>query len=186
MHHHILARFNEETHHILPAFGYEAFHLLGRHGQGVAHLHTGGSIILEVLYLSPLGIEFLGGIKSDVCLSSIQQLLHISLVDVSALALAIGAVLAAYTHTFIESDSQPLEGFNNIFFRAWHKTCGIGVLNAQYQLAIMLACKQIVVQCRTDSPNVERTRRTWCKTHPYFSLIHLFRVIYAQKYDIFF
>ena len=104
-----------ETHHVLVTFLDEAGHFLGSEGQGVAHLKAGGGIILEVLHLLALGIEFLGGIEGDVCLAVVEEHLHVLLIDVAALALAVGTVVATEADAFVKLDAKPLETLNDVF-----------------------------------------------------------------------
>ena len=105
----LFARLDEEAHHVLLAVGNQCIHLLLWHGEGIAHLHACVGVILEVLYFLALGVELLGGVEGDVSLALVEQLLHVFLVDVAALALTVRAVFSAEAHSFVELYAEPLE-----------------------------------------------------------------------------
>ena len=109
------------------------------------------AVVLEVLYLSPFLFQFLWGVKSDICLSGIQQLTYILLVNVTALTLTIGTFVPAKRDTLVKLDAQPAERLNDILLCPRHKTVGIGILDAEHQVAAMLTGKKVVIQCRTYS-----------------------------------
>ena len=142
---HFLASLNLDAHHILGAFGNELLYFVGRQGQRVAHLHASLVVVLEVLYFLALGIELLGRVEGYVGLAVVQQLFHVFLIDVAALALTIRTVLATERHSFVELDAQPVEGLNDIGLSLRNETGGIGILNAEYQVAAMLTGKQIII-----------------------------------------
>ena len=106
---HLASRLNLETHDILLAIGYQLVDLLLGQGQRVAHLTAGVGVVLEVLYLATLGLQLLGRVKGDICLVIIQQLLHILLINIAALALAIRAFVATEADTLVKLDAEPLE-----------------------------------------------------------------------------
>ena len=122
VHNHVPSRLNQEANHILLAFRNQLLDLFFGESQRVAHLHSGACIVLEILYLSAFGIEFLGCIKGDVGLAVVEKLVNILLVDVPALALAIRPLIASEAHTLVKFDAQPFERLNDVFFRSRHKT----------------------------------------------------------------
>ena len=165
----LLAGLHLEAHHILLTLGYEAVHLLLGQRQRVAHLTAGVTVVLEVLNLGTLLLQLLRGVEGDVCLAVVQQLLHIFLIDVAALALTVGTLVATKRHTLVKLDAQPLETLNDIFLCPRHEARRVGILDAEYQVAAMLAGKQIIIQCSTHAANMQRTRRTRRKAHSYSS-----------------
>ena len=105
----LLAGLNLEAHSILLAVCNELVNLLLGKSERVAHLHTGMGIILEVLYLSTLCLKLLGSIESDISLTSIEQLLHIFLIDVATLTLAVRTMLSTKAYTLVKLDTEPFE-----------------------------------------------------------------------------
>ena len=142
----LLAGINLEAHHILLAVGNQPVHLFFRHGQRVAHHQARLVVVLEVLYLLTLLLQFLGRVEGDIGLAALQQHLHILLIDVAALALTIGAIVAAEADTLVELDAQPAEGLDDISLSLGNETGGVGILDAEHQVAAMLTGKQIVIQ----------------------------------------
>ena len=47
-------------------------------------------------------------------------------------------------------------------------------------LAIVLTGKQIVVQCRADTTDMQRTRWARCEPYSYFSFLHLYKMMIRQ------
>ncbi len=127
---------------------------------------------LEIVCLLAFGLQFLGRVECDVCLARIEQLFHVSLVDVAAFALSVRAVIASERYTFVKLDAEPSERFDYVFFGSGNETVGVGVLNAEYQIAAVLTGKQIVVQCGAYSTDMQGPRRAWCEAHPYSSFRH--------------
>ena len=139
-----------------------------------AHGHAGGGIILEILYLCTLGIKLLWSIKCDVCLAIVEQLLHIPLIYITALALTVWSMVSSEAYTFIELYAQPAERLYYVLLCISNKTVRVGILNTEYEIATMLACKEIIIQSGTYAANMQRPCRAWCKTHPNLSIRHLY------------
>ena len=126
------------------------------------------SLFLSLVFLA-LGIEGFGFIESIVCPAVTNQLFGILAIHGFAVALAVGAVVAADMDTFVEFDAQPVEGFDNIVFGTGDKAGLVGVLNSQNHVASVLAGEQIVIQSRADSADVERASGAGSETYAYFS-----------------
>ena len=145
----VLAGLDEESYHVGVAFGDEAVCLLLAECQGVAHLRACGSVVLELLTTLfgsiTLCREFLRGVESDVCASGIQELLDIFLIDLLALALAIGTVVAAEADTLVELNAEPLERLDDIFLGSRHEACGVGVFNSEDEFSAVLTGEEIIV-----------------------------------------
>ena len=174
VHQHLASRLDEEAHDVLLPAVYHALHLVGREGERVAHLHAGRGIVLEVLYLAALGLQLLGSVEGVIGTTGIYQLPDVLLVYLAALTLAVGAVIASEAHALVKLDTQPAEGFDDIFLGSRHKARRVCILDAEHQVAPMLAGEQIVVQCRAHTANM------------LFSLSCLIFRYSAQKYTFFF
>ena len=183
---HLAARLHLETHHILLPVVNQTLHFLGRHGQRVAHAQACLGIVLEVLYLCTFLLQFLGSVEGDICATGIEQLLHILLVDVTALALAIRAILAAKRDALIELESQPAERLDDVFLGTWHESARVGILDAEHKFALVLMGKQIVEQCCAHSSDMQCPSGTWCETHPNFSFHEWFFLNFCAKLRLFF
>ena len=164
----ILAGFNLEAHGIGRAGLDESLCLLFAEAEAVAHGEACGGVVLEVFHLLALCIQFFGCVEGDVCPSVVEELVDILAVDVAAFALAVRAVFATEGHTFIKTDAEPFEGFDDIIFGTGYKSLGVGVFDAEYKFAAMLACKEIVVECGAYAADVEGARRARCKPYADF------------------
>ena len=164
----ILAGFNLEAHGIRCAGIDEPLCLLFAEAEAVAHAEACGGIVLEVFHLLALCIQLFGGVEGNVCTSVVEELADIGAVDVAAFALAVGTVMATEGHTFVETDAEPFEGFDDIFLGTGYKSLGVGVFDTENQFAAMLACKEIVVECCTYATDVEGARRARCKAYADF------------------
>ena len=105
----ILTWLYQETNHIGMTRCYQGINFLLGHRERVAHHATCLGIVLEVLYLLTLGIQFLGSIKGNICLTCIQQYLDIFSIDISTLALTIRTMITTKAHTFVKLNAQPIE-----------------------------------------------------------------------------
>ena len=112
-----------------------------------------------------------------LCDGVVEQLTDVSLIYLAALALAIGPVVAAEGNALVELDAQPLESFNDVGLGLGHEARSVGVLNAEHQVAAMLACKQVVIQGSAHTTNVQWPRGAGCKAHPYSSFTHVWSKI---------
>ena len=132
VHTNIFVRFNLETDYILLAFRNQCIHFFLRHSQWITHHPSGRCVILEVSNFRTLGVQFLRGIKGDVCFSILQQNLYIFLIDFAAFRLTVRAMFPTEAHTFVKVDTQPLERFEYILFRSRNKPVRISILNTKY------------------------------------------------------
>ena len=104
-------------------------------------------------------------IKSIVGLAGIEQHLHIFLIDVAALRLTIGTMVATKGDTFVKLDAEPLERLEDVLLGTRYKTLAVGVLNTEQELAAVLTSKKIIIQTGADTADVKRARRRWRKAH---------------------
>jgi hypothetical protein len=140
-----LTRFDHEAHHILLTISYELVNLSLREGEGVAHLEARARVVLKIRYLIALGLEFFRGIEGNVGFAGIEELLDILLVNLATLALAVGAFVATERDAFIELYAEPTEGFEDVLLGTRDETVGIGILDAEDELATMLTSEKIIV-----------------------------------------
>ena len=173
VHVHFRARLNHEAHDVLLSVCDASLGLFLAQGERVGHLKACVRVILEVLYLGAFCLQFFGSIECYVGFSLFEELLYILLVDVATLALTVGTVLSAEGNAFVELDSEPAERLDDVVFGSGNEAVGVGIFNAEHQIAAMLACEKVVVQCCTNATDVQRTGGTWCETHPDFSLRHI-------------
>ena len=169
---HVFVRLDLEAHHVLLALGDQRIHFLFGERQRVAHLQTGGGVILEVGHFLALGLELLGRVEGDVGLSGVEQHLDVLLVDVAALGLAVGTVVAAEADTLVEGDAEPLERLQDIFFSTGYETVAVGVFDTENEVASMLARKEVIVQRGAHTTDVQSSCRTRSKTDSDSSFCH--------------
>ena len=170
VHVHLYSGLHLEAYHILFAVGDAALHLLLRKSERVGHLLTCTCVVLEVLHSSTLGFELFGRIEGDVSLVVSKELVNVLLVYGATLALTVRTVIAAEAHTLVKLDAEPAERFDDIFLCSGNEAVRVGVLNAEHQVSAVLAGEKIVIQCCTHTTDVQRSGRTRCEAHPYFSL----------------
>ena len=163
VHMHILIGFYFEPYHVFLALIEQSLYFLCRHGEGVTHAHARAGIVLEIRNLRALGLEFFGRIKGNIGMSGIQELFDILMVDLATLRLTVGTVRAdsldlfgafLLTQTFVDADTEPIEGFEDIFFCSGHETCAIRILDTKQHVTPVLTGKQIIVQSGTNSADV--------------------------------
>ena len=183
----ILVRLYFETNHVFLAFVNKRFYFLCRHGEGVTHLHTRTCVILKIRYLCTLGFEFFGRVKRYIRMTGIEQLLYVLMIDLATLTLSIRTVLAdsldlavMHAKTLVDADTEPVEGFEDIFFCAWHEAGGVCIFDTKEHITPVLAGKKIVIQRGTNTANVQRARRRWRETNSYSSF-HIHFSIAAAK-----
>ena len=105
----LLSRLYLEANHILLAISNPLLHLLFRQGQRVTHLLTGMAVVLEILHFRTFRLQFRRSIEGNICLTSVQQLLDIFLVNVTTLTLTIWSFVSSEGHSLIKLDTQPFE-----------------------------------------------------------------------------
>ena len=167
---HLDARLNHEANHILLAVVDATLHFLLRESERVGHLCTCLGVVLEVLNLGTLCLKLLWSVESNVSLAVGKKLVDIFLINGATLALTIRAVLATERHSLVKLDTEPTERLNDIVLSPRHKTMRVGVLNTEHQVAAVLTCEKIVIQCCTHTTDVQRSCWAWREAHPYFSI----------------
>ena len=150
----LLSCLHLKTDNVLIARSNQLLDFLFGEGQRVAHLTACVAVILEVLNLGTLGLQLLRRIESDIRLTGIQQLLYIFFIDVATLALTVGTLVTTERNALVELDAQPLERLDDILFCSRDKARGVGVFDAEHEVAAMLARKQVIIECGTYAADV--------------------------------
>ena len=168
----------------------QTLNVLLRERMRVSQTLSCGTIILKSLLLCfsllSFCVKFFGCIESIVCPTLFHKLQGILFVDWFTLRLFVGTKIAPYSLTFVKRQAEPLERLYDIIFRTLNKASTIGIFNSQNKISAVLFGKKIIVQSRPDAPNVQRTCRTWSKSHSYSSF-HRCYIIYCiirlQRYN---
>ena len=115
------------------------------------------------------GLQLLRRVEGVIGLARVQQPLDVHPVEVAAFRLPVGTLVAAYAHTLVERQAEPLERLYDIGFRARHKAVGVGVFDAQQKIAAMLLGEQVIEQSRAYPAYMQGAGGTRRKTYPHFS-----------------
>ncbi len=140
-----------EADHKMFAGCQSALHLFCRQSERVYHAHAGVGVVLEgfllVFSFLAFSIQLLGSVEGIVGPAVVDQLLGVGLVEGFALGLFVRTVLAADADALVKGDTEPLEGFDDVFLSAFHEAGLVGVFNSQQESAVVFLGKQVVVQC---------------------------------------
>ena len=117
---------------------------------------AGGEVALLDLVRSGEGLIGVAGF---------EQLCGHILVDVAALGLAVRAVGATHVDALVPVDAQPAQGFENLVVAFLGVAHGVGVFDAEDQLAAGGAGFGPVEQRRTDHADMRRAGRRWAEAH---------------------
>ncbi len=104
-------------------------------------------------------------VESVIGPTCLDQTIGIFGVCLATLALTIRSVGASDTDAFVDLDSAPLQGFDDVILGPRNETLRIGILDAQNHLAPVTAGEQIVIKRRAHSSHVEGSRGTRSETH---------------------
>ena len=151
---HVFTRFDFEPHDILRAFGNESVNLFFRQGQRVAHLQAGRGVVLEIGYIVPFGFQFGRSVECDIGFPGVEQLVDIFAVNLFALRLPIGTVVASVAYPFVEANPQPFEGLDDIGFGSRDEPLGVSILDTEDHLSVILFGKQIIIESGANAAYV--------------------------------
>ena len=119
--------------------------LLGRErercGQLLAYRVVVGEGLTLLLGLLAEHLEFLGCIECVVSPTSLNELLCVLEIDLTALALAIGSVRATNAHTLVNLDAAPTERLDDIILSTRNETLRVGILDTQNHLTTVTTSK---------------------------------------------
>ncbi|OAV63863.1 hypothetical protein Barb4_04651 [Bacteroidales bacterium Barb4] len=162
-------RLHLEAHNVLTAGGNQCLCFFLRKRQRVAHLQTGRSIILKVGGFAPLRFQLLRRVEGNISMSAVQKSIYIFLIYILALALAVGTVIAADADALVKTKSEPMKRLDDILLRSRHETLRIGIFYTKNEIPALLLGKQIIVQSRPDTADMQRTRRAGGKADSHLS-----------------
>ena len=104
-------------------------------------------------------LQTLRSTEAVVSVAAVHQLLSIFTVDLKALALDIGAVLAAYNRAFIVVDASHFESFEDNISSTLHQAHLIGVLDTQDELALLRLSQKVGIKRRSQVTDVHEAGR---------------------------
>ena len=158
---------DEEANDILRTACDEGINLLTWQDERIAHRGAGRSVVLEIRYRLTLLLQFLGRVEGDISLTRIEELLDILAVDITALALTIGAAVPTIAHAFVEADTEPLKGLDDISLRPRDEALAIRILDTQKELTAVSLREEIVIESCADTADMQRSRRAGSKANAY-------------------
>jgi hypothetical protein len=79
----------------------------------------------------------------------------------------------SFAHSLINLYPCPSQRLNDIFFSPADIPRLVSVFNAQYEYAVILPGKKIVIESGPDTSYMERSCGAGSKTYTYFSVCHL-------------
>ena len=152
----LAARLDEEADGVLLAGVDAATHLVGGERQRVLHLHARVGVVDEVGVGLASRLERLGGVEGVVCLPLVEQTAYVHAVDVAALRLPVRTVGAPFAHTLVDAYAEPCQRLVDVVFGSRHEAVAVGVLDAEYHVAPVLAGEQVVVERGAYPADVQR------------------------------
>ena len=134
------------------------------------------AVVARVFFLFLLpgtgGREFIGSAEAAVGLALVQQLLRVSPVDVRAFRLHVRSVPAALFGSLVEAQAGPAQRVYQVFHRSFDVAGAVGVLDTQDGAAAMPAREQVIIESRTESPDMKEAGGTGGETDANGILIH--------------
>ena len=119
-------------------------------------------VVLEHLALGfrrrPALVDLFLGAEAVIGRALLHQLLGVGQVQALALALDIGAEIAAHVRALVPNDAAVPQGIVNHLGRAFHEALLVGVLDAQDEFSAHLFGEQISVQRRAHAAQVHEAR----------------------------
>ena len=140
---------DHETHGVRHAFSHQFVDLFLAHRQAVAQVLAALAVVDEGLFvgfgLLAVFVQLLSRIEGNISAAFGQQLVAVLLVEVLAVALLVGAVLATNVVAFVELDAAPVERLDDILLGTRHETRLVRILDAENHLATVLLGKQVII-----------------------------------------
>ena len=141
-------------------------------GEAVLHVLTRHGVVCRCrdacgLQALPHGLQVLRCVESVIGLVVLYQLVSVLPVQVLAIALAIRAVGATVPGPFIGLHAAPLQGLADVIFGPGNEPCLVRVLDAQQELATVLACEEVVVKGGAHTTHVQWPGGTWGEADSY-------------------
>ena len=114
--------------------------------------------VLALLRGLTVGVELLLGAEAGIGLALVPKLLGSLLVQVQALGLGVGAIVAAHLRTLIPVQAKPTHGAQNDLRVLVGGTGGVGVVDAQDERAAVCAGESPVIDSGAGAANVQLAR----------------------------
>ena len=123
-------------------------------------------------------IAFVGG-GAFVYAAHVHELLEVAVVDILALALEVGGIVAAFAFAFIPIKPQPAHTGEDSFHGIFNVAFLVGVFDAEHESATHLAGEKVVEKGGTGTTDVQvaggRGGKACAYGRRHARLIHLFR-----------
>ena len=114
--------------------------------------------VLALLRGLAVGVELLLGAEAGIGLALVPELLGGLLVQVQALSLGVGAIVAAHLGTFVPVQAQPTHGAQNDLRVLIGGTGGVGVVDAQDERAAVCTGESPVIDSGAGAADVQLAR----------------------------
>ena len=115
--------------------------------------------VLALLGGLAVGVELLLGAEAGIGLALVPELLGGLLVQVQALGLCVGAIVAAHLGTLVPVQAQPTHGAQDDLRVLVGGTGGVGVVDAQDERAAVCAGESPVIDSGAGAADVQLARR---------------------------
>ena len=66
----------------------------------------------------------------------------------------------------VDLDAAPFERLHDVLLGTRHEALRVGILDAEDHRALVLAGEEVVVECRADASDVQRSGGAGCEAHP--------------------
>ena len=137
----------------------------------IAHCRIVSESLASSLSLLAESIERLGGVERIVGVAALDKLLSVFEINLLALALAVWGVWSTLLDALVGYDAAPFEALDDVGFGAWYETLAIGVLDAEDEIAAMLASEEIIVEGSAHTTDVESAGGAGGETDPYSAAV---------------
>ena len=109
------------------------------------------------LFLAHL-IKSLGRAEAGIGMSAADQGLDVTVIDFTALSLAVGFIRAADVGAFVILQTQPAQAIIQLLLGAFHRALGVGILQAHEELSTRLFGEQVTVESGASGTEVHVSR----------------------------
>ena len=170
------ARFYFYAHHIGVSRSDQVVDFFFVHCKGVAHGSAGRCVILKIGDFLAFCFELCRCVECDVGFIIGKELIDIFTIYFFPFGLSVGSEIPSVTDSFVEFDTQPIEGFDDIGFCARDETLRVGIFDAENHVSAVLFGEEVVIEGGTYTADVQGSRGTWGETHTDFSFCCFHRI----------
>ena len=103
------------------------------------------------------------GSRAFIHAPHVHQLLEVAVIDVLALALVVGSIVAAPAFAFIPIQPEPFHAGEDSLHGIFHMAFLVGVFDTQDECATHLAGKEVIEEGGAGSADVQIAGRGGCK-----------------------